>query len=107
MSCPAARGKGPGLIQRPPFSDEHWQGREDYGGQNAEIYVMNADGSGPVNITNHCQSDDAPAWAPDGTKIAFESHWENNIPEIWVMNADGSNPVNVSNRPKGDIQPDW
>jgi hypothetical protein len=29
-----------------------------------EIYVMNADGSGQTNITNHPASDSSPSWGP-------------------------------------------
>jgi Tol biopolymer transport system component len=31
---------------------------------NAEIYVMNADGSDQVNVSNHPQSDFLPSWQP-------------------------------------------
>ncbi|HUL71376.1 MAG TPA: hypothetical protein VLT17_14200 [Gemmatimonadales bacterium] len=31
---------------------------------NAEIYVMNADGSGQVNLTNRRGGDNSPAWRP-------------------------------------------
>ena len=41
---------------------------------NLEIYTMNADGTGQTRITNNPASDDAPAWSPDGTKIAFETN---------------------------------
>jgi TolB protein len=31
---------------------------------NDEIYVMNADGTGQVNLTNNAASDTWPAWSP-------------------------------------------
>jgi hypothetical protein len=42
---------------------------------NWDIYVMNADGSHPTNLTKDwaASSDDHPAWSPDGGKIAFDS----------------------------------
>src|ERR1700752_4364492 len=38
---------------------------------NREIYVMNADGSNQLRLTNNALSDDHPTWSPDGSKIAF------------------------------------
>jgi Tol biopolymer transport system component len=56
---------------------------------NSEIYVMNADGSNPHNLTNNPADDFSPVWSPDGKQIAFfsiRSKWQ----ELYVMNADGS-----------------
>lgn len=56
---------------------------------NAEIYIMNDDGSGQVRLTQSPASDFAPKWSPDGSKIAFLSdHEERN--ELVVINRDGS-----------------
>jgi Tol biopolymer transport system component len=54
-----------------------------------EIYVMNANGSGLTRLTNNMAVDGAPAFSPDGSKIAFTSDRDGNY-EIYVMNADGS-----------------
>lgn len=40
---------------------------------NEEVYVINSDGTGLTNLTNHAATDRSPAWSPDGSKIAFTS----------------------------------
>jgi TolB protein len=52
---------------------------------NQEIFRMDATGANVVQITNRSGADYAPAWSPDGSKIAFACSVE-----ICVMNADGS-----------------
>ena len=68
---------------------------------NAEIYVMDADGSNPTNLTNNPAVDGFPVWSPDGRKIAFVSDLDGNA-EIYVMDADGSNQTNLTNNPAYD-----
>jgi len=54
--------------------------------QQAEIYVMNSDGSGQKRLTRRPGDDWAPDFSPDGKQIAFTQ-----LPgAIWVMNADGT-----------------
>lgn len=58
-----------------------------------EIYVMNADGSGRTNVTNHPANDTEPSWSRNGKQIVFSSNRRNPgtfMHDIWVMNADGS-----------------
>jgi dipeptidyl aminopeptidase/acylaminoacyl peptidase len=73
---------------------------------NAEIYVMNADGTDQINLTNNPAHDSSPSWSPDGTKIAFMTGRDING-EIYVMNADGTDQVNLTNNPADDICPSW
>jgi Tol biopolymer transport system component len=67
---------------------------------NYEIFVINADGSGETRLTNDPQDDFFPAWAPDGSKLAFgRSFAEGSAPpsgNIWIMNPDGSGQVNLT-----------
>jgi TolB protein len=36
-----------------------------------EVWVMNADGSGRMNLTNNGFEERAPTWSPDGTRAAY------------------------------------
>ena len=64
-----------------------------------EIYVMNADGSNRVRLTEEepftprPPNNVSPAWSPDGRHIAFFTDRNSNSEPLWelyVMNADGS-----------------
>jgi len=54
-----------------------------------EIWVMNADGSNPRQLTDNAAMDLSPSWSPDGSRIVFVSNRDGND-EIYIMNTDGS-----------------
>ena len=64
-------------------------GRQASGGPKFDIYLMNADGSGQTNLTNHIGDDLYPDWSPDGEWVVFASNRTGNY-EIFVMRADGT-----------------
>ena len=84
---------------------------------NSEIYVMDADGGAPRNLTLHDAWDEGAAWSPDGERIAFTSDRNGDVEEfggrfntdIFVMNADGSGVEQVTSDPlsRSASQPAW
>jgi len=80
--------------------------RRIIGDMNSEVFVANADGSDPKNLTNHWSFDGWPAWSPDGAKIAFSSNRNANY-QIFTMNPDGSNVRLVANTEGRATEPRW
>ena len=85
---------------------------------NPEIYVMDAGGGAPRNLTFHEAWDEAPAWSPDGQRIAFVSDRNGEVEEfgglrlntdLFVMNADGSGVEQVTSDPlsRSAEEPAW
>jgi len=71
-----------------------------------EIYAVDADGTDLVNLTHSPGDDRYPVWAPDGTKIAFQSARDGNQ-EIYVMNPDGSGQTRLTTDVGYDSYPSW
>jgi Tol biopolymer transport system component len=71
----------------------------------SEIFVMNADGTNPTNLTNDPTSADySPEWSPNGNKIAYESNGSGNF-DISVMKADGSEKKRLTTTTTGEAFP--
>jgi TolB protein len=60
-------------------------------GTSADIYVVNADGSGLTRLTDYPGSDGAPTWSGDGRQIYFLSQRDgrNNV-DLYAMKPDGT-----------------
>jgi TolB protein len=110
----ASRRHGPAVAPRPGTS-----------AADEDIYVMNPDGSGLARLTrdpgpsdpSRGEDDDlAPAWSPDGRRIAFVRTDEpaptstgasSRGEEIYVMSSDGTDRRRVTRNDALDIAPDW
>ncbi len=66
---------------------------------NTEIYLMNANGTNQVRLTDSPGNDTSPAGAPDGSKIAFVSDRDaaaSGGQDVFVMDPDGANQENIT-----------
>jgi TolB protein len=67
---------------------------------NFELYICDADGSNPVNITKTPDVDELfPKPSPDGTKICFmadEGKGADRVRNIYYMNSDGTGRVKIA-----------
>ncbi len=81
--------------------------RKIIGDGNSEVFVANADGSNPRNLSNNPFFDGWPAWSPDGRKIALASNRRSHGYQIFVMDADGANVRLIANTEGRATAPRW
>ncbi len=81
---------------------------ECYVNGNWEIFVMNADGSKPVNLTKTPKEHEHyPQVSPDGTKICYsmdEGEGREAVRSLWVMDIDGQNRKRLADHAR---EPFW
>ncbi len=73
-------------------------------GADADIFVMNADGTNVVQLTDNDVIESTPVFTPDGRFIVYASEQDGNL-DVFRMNADGSGKVNLTRHPGADGHP--
>ncbi len=73
---------------------------------NAEIYIVDPDGSKVLRLTDHPRMDANPVLSPDGRKIAFRSN-RDGFDNIYTMDIDGNNVMRLTNGSATDYFPEW
>jgi Tol biopolymer transport system component/6-phosphogluconolactonase (cycloisomerase 2 family) len=69
---------------------------------NPQIYVMNPDGGGQIQLTTNRGIDTTPSWSPAQMKIAYSATTGSPVgplgqPQIFTMNADGTGVTQLTN----------
>jgi TolB protein len=110
ISVGAVRGEGEqwALGQMPAWSSS---GGEiayhgcDERGDRCGVWVMQPGGANPTRLTTHA-TDTAPAWAPDGSQVAFVSARSGNW-ELYRVDVESGEETRLTDHPANDLAPTW
>ena len=91
-------------LQALPFKIAY----ESYQNDNSDLFVMNADGSNPVNLTQTPQEQEHyPQISPDGTKMCFVAdvgEGRDTVRSVYLMDIDGKNRKKIADHAR---EPFW
>jgi len=76
----------------------------------SELWIMNADGSGPRPLTDTFIDEYSPRWSPDGHWIAFVAGVGNDSMgtfDLWLMRPDGSQRRGLNKAPNTEMEHRW
>ena len=71
-----------------------------------ELWVCEADGSRPIQLTNLRANIGSPRWSSNSRMIVFDLRVEGNS-DIYVIGADGGQPRRLTDEPSEDMVPSW
>jgi TolB protein len=80
--------------------------RRILGDKNSEVFIANANGSDPRNLTQDPAFDGWPSWSPDGTQLVFASNRGGDY-KVYVMQADGRDVRRVAETQGRATAPVW
>lgn len=71
-----------------------------------EIWRLDADGGGPLQLTSDKRENGSPEWSPDGTKFAYYSKQADGSYQIMVAHLDGTGAQKLTNT-ANNFTPAW
>ncbi len=76
---------------------------------NSDLYVMNADGSQLLNLTQSPQVESFPSWSPDGQALVFarRENTGDSQDDLYTIRVDGTGLMKITNNVLLDSLPYW
>lgn len=71
-----------------------------------QLFIINVDGTGAVQLTHDEAHHEDPAWSPDGKTIAFV-YIKDNLEVVALINIDGTGMKELTPRTVRAIHPNW
>ena len=95
-------------VRRKPsvLSDGRRIAFESIRGGIQNIWLSNADGSRPVQLTSFSSFSGTPRWSPDGRRLVVDSLASGNW-DLYVVDADGGTPRRLTSEPSEDGTGTW
>jgi len=72
----------------------------------SQLFLMNPDGSGQVQVTREEFPTMQPSWAPDGSAVLVAADREGNW-DIFSVDVDGGSFTRLTSDPGDDLEPAW
>lgn len=76
------------------------------GSSSADLWVVNADGTGLARLVEGATEEGSPEWSPDGSRIAYDKE-TNDGSDLYVVNADGTGVQRLTSGKMSESDPDW
>jgi dipeptidyl aminopeptidase/acylaminoacyl peptidase len=73
----------------------------------SDIYLLNLNGSDPIQFTRYPASDSSPVFSPDNKNLAFVSRRDGNTAQLYVIPVNGGEARKVTDLPVSVSTPKW
>jgi dipeptidyl aminopeptidase/acylaminoacyl peptidase len=77
--------------------------------QSADLWLVPSDGSAPPRRLTYTKApESAPAWSPDGTRLAFATRREGDeAVQVYILSLNGGEARRITDLPAGASNPQW